>query len=373
MLFTTLSLSLPAILSFAGVISSGKAATLPQAYPRATATVHAQETGVFQPSRPLRKPHDKHRRQYYHEQIPLGYLCPEDWGDPIQPCSKCGGEDRWSKGYCASKPFWPRRRLCLCEPDSSPPDPGINSTTVVDGTTGIICWEPLTYSNYSNLQASTVITITEPATLSDGTVAMQTGAARLYAGGVAWYPECLIGPPLILAAIAAPVALPPGAKLDNSECEGENQVCDDCGGDETGLGLCSEPPQAGCPCREKEDCPNNPLLCSDATCGGDNGQSQCAGSGDINGCTCCPDAPPDCGDNNCDGGLDQACSATYYDKCICTGIETGVATDDPAPSTTGGSCYYQSVASSIMSMYYSNNPASIPGLDIVAYATVNTI
>ncbi|KAJ6127389.1 hypothetical protein N7523_003001 [Penicillium sp. IBT 18751x] len=376
-----LLLSLYVLFTLLGSLAGVHAAIVPQARPQASATPYPQETGLVQPLQTGQhssrdQPDQSHRHlEERQAQIVFGYICPEEWNNPIQPCYQCGGEDPNLPGRCyipwlQYSAGW--RRRCRCDPNETEPINAVNSTTVVDGTTGIICWEPVTYSDYSDLQASTTMTITEPATLTNGDIVMETEAVDLYAGGVAWYPACLIGPPVILALIAAPAALPPGARADNSDCEGDDQTCDDCGGDSSGLGLCSEPPQAGCPCREKEDCPNEPMLCSDPNCGGDNGQSQCAGSGDINGCTCCPDTPPDCTDNACGGGDNQECSASTYDKCICTWVGPGGLIIEPPPATTtSGQCYYEVLAQSVLSLYYNNNPASVPGLDFAAFATVN--
>lgn len=46
------------------------------------------------------------------------------------------------------------------------------------------------------------------------------------------------------------------------------EECPKCGGDD-GHGLCSSGDQAGCPCEEKQNCPNEPPRCSDDECGGD--------------------------------------------------------------------------------------------------------
>jgi hypothetical protein len=52
--------------------------------------------------------------------------------------------------------------------------------------TGTAVWEPLTLTEYSGLQASTTVTLTESAT-SSGDSSIETAIAVVYAGGIAWW------------------------------------------------------------------------------------------------------------------------------------------------------------------------------------------
>lgn len=63
-------------------------------------------------------------------------------------------------------------------------------TTVIGGKTGTAVWEPMTLDEYKGLRASTTITLTESATQS-GKNELETVAAVVFAGGVAWYLACM--------------------------------------------------------------------------------------------------------------------------------------------------------------------------------------
>lgn len=60
-------------------------------------------------------------------------------------------------------------------------------TSVVNGETGTVVWEPMTLSEYKGLRASTTVTLTESATASGAESGLETVAAVVFAGGVAWY------------------------------------------------------------------------------------------------------------------------------------------------------------------------------------------
>lgn len=63
-------------------------------------------------------------------------------------------------------------------------------TSVVNGETGTVVWEPMTLSEYKGLRASTTVTLTESATASGAESGLETVAAVVFAGGVAWYLAC---------------------------------------------------------------------------------------------------------------------------------------------------------------------------------------
>jgi hypothetical protein len=63
-------------------------------------------------------------------------------------------------------------------------------TSVKDGQTGIVVWEPMTLDAYSGLRASTTVMITETATASGADSGLETVAAIVFAGGIAWYMAC---------------------------------------------------------------------------------------------------------------------------------------------------------------------------------------
>lgn len=71
-----------------------------------------------------------------------------------------------------------------------------------------------------------------------------------------------------IAAIDPPSRKPDDADEDDDSCKSDKDECPDCGGSD-GYGLCSSGDQKGCPCEEKQNCPNEPPRCSDSDCGGD--------------------------------------------------------------------------------------------------------
>lgn len=65
-------------------------------------------------------------------------------------------------------------------------------TSIVSDQTGIVVWEPMTLDDYKGLRASTTIELTETATATESGVGkdLETVAAVVFAGGVAWYLAC---------------------------------------------------------------------------------------------------------------------------------------------------------------------------------------
>jgi hypothetical protein len=133
-------------------------------------------------------------------QIPFQW-CPEFFNNPPKLCSQCGGDNN-VKGMCDDLLISGKQDIncqlsppydgcygyrCKCSDDGGPDNsPKVTSTTVVDGQTGTAVWEPLTLTEYSGLQASTTVTLTESAT-SSGDSSIETAIAVVYAGGIAWW------------------------------------------------------------------------------------------------------------------------------------------------------------------------------------------
>jgi hypothetical protein len=63
-------------------------------------------------------------------------------------------------------------------------------TSIVGDQTGTVVWEPMTLTEYKGLRASTTITLTETATATGAGSDLETVAAVVFAGGVAWYLAC---------------------------------------------------------------------------------------------------------------------------------------------------------------------------------------
>ena len=140
------------------------------------------------------------KRQGLSAQIPWQW-CPEFFDNPPKLCSQCGGDNN-VKGTCDNLLISGKQSndcqlsppyqgcygyFCKCSDDGgSDNSPKVTSITVVDGQTGTAVWEPLTLTEYSRLQASTTVTLTESAT-SSGDSSIETVAAVVFAGGVAWW------------------------------------------------------------------------------------------------------------------------------------------------------------------------------------------
>jgi hypothetical protein len=62
----------------------------------------------------------------------------------------------------------------------------VTSTILVDGQTGTAVWEQLMRSEFSRLEASTTVTLSESAT-SSGDSSVGTVVAVVFAGGIAWW------------------------------------------------------------------------------------------------------------------------------------------------------------------------------------------
>ena len=126
-------------------------------------------------------------------------LCPESWaGQSPKACSNCGG-DTITRGRCDQIMLTGSQERCTfpggcgvyckCISDAKDNNPGrITSVATIDGQAGTVVYEALTLSEYSGLQASTTITITDlVATSTDSSADMETFVAVVVAGGVAWW------------------------------------------------------------------------------------------------------------------------------------------------------------------------------------------
>jgi len=167
-----------------------------------------------------------------------------------------------------------------------------------------------------------------------------------------------------VAAIRPPTQKPQDSQEDDKQCKSDpKEDCDDCGGGDA-VQLCKSGSDAGCPCDVNQKCPDQPPKCSDQQCGGDNGQSQCASDGSINGCLCCPDNPPNCADKDCLGGADQACRSPKWDQCGCE-VYAADGNDDgflPAATTAPDLAKMTSLARDVFTWLYDGDRDKVPGL-----------
>ncbi|KAK7955848.1 carbohydrate esterase family 3 protein [Apiospora aurea] len=312
-------------------------------------------------------------------QIPFNF-CPEDFRRPPKNCDNCGG-DNYHHGICNDILLSGRQTYdclltgygcsgyyCQCTHEGEDHNPRVTSTTVVDGQTGTVIYEPMALTQYSNLRYHTTVTLTEVATTTtDGGTGLETALAVVFAGGIAWVAISEAGGAAAIAAIRPPGRKPEDAKEDDRSCKrNPEEECPNCGGSD-GYGLCSSGDQAGCPCDEKQNCPNEPPRCSDQQCGGDNGESQCSASGEINGCTCCPDKAPLCTDNTCKGNSIQSCTGPKWEECGClVYVDSGetVSGDEPDfgnQNPVYASSSVSSVAGYVFTAVWDANYTNLPG------------
>ncbi|KAI1081985.1 hypothetical protein F5B20DRAFT_588095 [Whalleya microplaca] len=320
------------------------------------------------------------RERQYADQIPFNF-CPEDFGKPPKLCDWCGG-DAYQHGVCNNILLSGRQRYdclnygvgcygyyCKCTHDGEDHNPQITSTTVVSCQTGTVIYEPLTLTQYSKLRSKTTVTLTDVATATtsakDGE-SLETVLAVVFAGGITWLAVSESGGAAAIAAIKPPINKPEDAKNDDSSCKSNpKEECPNCGGSDR-VGLCSSGEQGGCPCEEVQNCPNEPPRCSDAQCGGDDGQSQCWASGEMKGCTCCPDDPPLCSDKKCLGTNIQLCTAEKWDKCGCIvqADQADVEIEDEPSGITDPvalSSSISSVANYVFTAVWHANYSDVPG------------
>jgi len=130
-------------------------------------------------------------------------FCPEFFGRPPKPCSWCGGDSR-IPGTCDQILVSGKQRNCPplgpydgcfgyyfeCIHDGTDDSPQVTSTTVIDGATGTVVWEPMTLTEYASLRALTMVTLTESATATTGGDELETVVAAIFADGIAWWIAC---------------------------------------------------------------------------------------------------------------------------------------------------------------------------------------
>jgi hypothetical protein len=256
---------------FAALVPSPAArALLPRSQPTEWSLPHRVTVGgEIKPSR--RNLELEMKRQA--KQIPFAF-CPEFFKDDPKQCSMCGGDSK-VKGTCnnllvsGDQSFCPggkpcRGYYCMCSDNGGPDNsPKVTMTSAVNGETGTVVWEPMTLDEYKELRASTTVTLTETATASGADGGLETVAAVVFAGGVAWYLACkyrqmsarMTDKLMLIAQNAAAAAIvfqpppqkPEGSREDDTTCKnnGNKPDCDDCGGN-TPSGLCSNGDRQNC-------------------------------------------------------------------------------------------------------------------------------
>jgi hypothetical protein len=233
------------------------------------------------------------------QQIPFQF-CPEFFGNPPKPCSLCGGDTKipgicdaiLASGQQTNRPPGGPYDGCLgcycqCTEGGTDNSPKVTLSTVINGATGTVVWEPITLSEYASLRAKTTVTLTEVAAAKTASEEVETVVAAVFAGGIAWWVAgksinhlynsrsklkiyaAQSGAAGAALAIQPPCQPPDGSKEDDPACPSNpKEECQNCGGANS-VGLCQSSTEVGYPCDEVQHCPNQPPLCSDAACGGD--------------------------------------------------------------------------------------------------------
>ncbi|GJC87158.1 hypothetical protein ColLi_09996 [Colletotrichum liriopes] len=170
---------------------------------RAFTAALPRETGSFgiDPDYKKSTAREVGKRQEYANQVPF-IFCPEAARRPPKHCDQCGG-DSYHHGICNDLLLSGRQLYscldfgyncqgyyCKCTHEGQDHNPQITSTTVVNGQTGTVIYEPITLTQYSNLRYHTTVTVTEVATstASDGGVGLETALAVVFAGASAGLP-----------------------------------------------------------------------------------------------------------------------------------------------------------------------------------------
>ncbi|KAF2661766.1 hypothetical protein K491DRAFT_647028 [Lophiostoma macrostomum CBS 122681] len=293
-------------------------------------------------------------------QIPWAF-CPEFFNSDPKVCSMCGG-DNTVKGTCedllvsGDQYGCPdgkscRGYYCKCSDNGGPDNsPKVTMTSVVDGQTGIVVWEPMTLDDYRSLRASTTIELTETATASRSGAGseLETVAAVVFAGGVAWYLACSC------------------SEGDDEKCQndGHKPDCDDCGGNNP-LALCSSGAQQFCPCEEQQCPADTPPSCGALECAGEESNLQCTVNGKLKGCQCCPTDPPKCDDEQCQGDDKEKCQSGTYKDCGCEVREFDWedAISDPSFPATANSAALIAQAAISLDKIWSDDKTNVPGYE----------
>lgn len=117
--------------------------------------------------------------------------CPELYGNEPMPCSNpaCGGEND-TKKVCKQRSS--SGEVCQCKDapsESAPPAPENTVVTATDsaGSTLVGTFELQTLTMYTSLKEEATITVTQTTTDANGKTGVETAAAVVAAGGVAWF------------------------------------------------------------------------------------------------------------------------------------------------------------------------------------------
>ncbi|KAI9682232.1 MAG: hypothetical protein M1817_000286 [Caeruleum heppii] len=246
--------------------------------------------------------------------------CAEAIGASPVACaaSTCGGEDAANAGHCLNENA--QGGHCQCNKDGEAPAAPVLSTVTAtqDGQTVVGTFALETLPAYADLRQSITTTLLSTSTATDGATVVETAAAVVMAGGVAWILAGYVGDAAIAEAVLEAPKEAGEDHQDDKSCPTPQKACSDCGGKE---GMCTTGDATGCVCEEK-GCPESPPPCDEACAAKD---GKCT-AGDNNGCDCnaeCPakDQMPQCVDEDCKGGEDKRCTANNA-GCECTSCPT---------------------------------------------------
>lgn len=139
------------------------------------------------------------------------------------------------------------------------------SLTTVTTNSVVATFALETISSYASLRQSITTTFTVTTTASDGKTGLETAAAVIAAGGVAFFLAGVAGDLASAEEVLEAPSPPEDGHEDDPKCPGTKTKCSDCAG--TG-GMCTTGDNVGCAC-DGNACPPTKPKCSD--CDGKDG------------------------------------------------------------------------------------------------------
>lgn len=199
--------------------------------------------------------------------------------------------------------------------DGSTATPPLTTVTATpsNGPTVVGTYALESISSYASLKQSITTTVTVTTT-SNGQTGVETAAAIVMAGGVAWFLAGFTGD----AAAAQGALVPPPTSdghTDDPGCPSSKSKCSDCSGSG---GMCTTGSNSGCACDDSCPTRDQQPKCSDDNCKGDD-QDKCTVNN--KGCQCTSDdtCPEDLDTLFCDdcGGSndDEKCKGVRLIQC----------------------------------------------------------
>jgi hypothetical protein len=92
------------------------------------------------------------------------------------------------------------------------------------------------------------------------------------------------------------------------------------------------------------------------------GKSGCKAEGKLQGCKCCPDQPPSCHIDKCEGDDKNICKATQYQGCACSNPQLEADVDyDPDDPPLDNKDAQNAAAQAVIKDVWGDDVKNIPG------------